>query len=338
MVDALPDISGLTATQSLGEKAIQGKLSWDDVNARNGLDLLGCLSLASGPLGVVGTAVDATISGVRVGEESAKEQALLGVNLEHEAGRSRIAREMLNERDAKVTDAIGKAAVSGAVGLGAGAAALALAGPVGWLAAAAIGIGATVAGSIGGSKAYDALLKTETKDTQALLAKIAFAQSQGVAVPVEAVGAALLSTIPEAERKAIENQLERKTGTRSFHQALQDGEYQAIRDLMVEYDTYIRTQTDVKPDSKNAMMTVAEQLTPVINSGQLQAGALIFDKDNLPILYAMQNAEALKLQQPGVLVDSAFTGGHSATGNFVPFPGDHHAERNWAATVEPLKR
>jgi len=328
-VDA--EVEAQTTEQGAAAKVIAG--NWKDLNKRDGLSMLAVLGYGAGKLGVVGTAAEAVVSGVDANSKYNRERKLLGID-DATYAHSEVGRQADADRSAQIKDGVANSAVSGAASIGAMAAAggamaaaaegaaagTLLGGPFGTIIGGAVGMAAGVVAGMGASKAYSALFKSETKDTQALFAKIRMAQLKGFDMPVEAVGAALLSTLPEHARKKIEDELETKTGTRSFHKAVQEERYGVIRELMKKYDLDIRAQTGVIVDANDPDMTVAEQLTPLLNARQLDARALIADKDNLPIFEAMQKAEQLRAN--GVSTDNGFSIDPSSTSNFPPFPED----------------
>jgi hypothetical protein len=315
--------------------------SWQEINARDGMELTSILGTAAnataatkfgkglglkwlGPVGaVVGGTAGAVVGGMDASSQFKKEQDMLDIKAEEARSTSSAAEEGLREKNKKIVDSIGDAGAStlGATIAGAGAVAgtaiLLGSNPVGWV-AGLVGIGGSIVGGIGGSKAYDALLKSETKDAMSLVAKIRYAQDQGVDdMPPEAIAGALFASMPEHMRKKIEDKLEEKTGTRSFHEAVKKEKYKELRELMTEYDLDIRTQTGILFNPENPQITAAEQLTQLINTRQLDARALIFDKDNMPILQAMQKAEETQTQ---MLSNNPPVDIPADTSNFKPFP------------------
>jgi hypothetical protein len=208
----------------------------------------------------------------------------------------------------------GTSVVAGGIGAAAGFAigCAAFPGP-GCVAGAKVGtIAGTVGGAIGGaalgfvgSKGYDMALKPDQKDEVDLAVKIADAQRLGEQVPAEAVFAQWAASQKGKLGEQLDQDLREKTGTSDFNEAIEQGKFAEIRQMMSNraYEKAMRAQVGMTPDSQNLDRHVADQLTEWINAGQLPAKDLVLGKSMLPN-YSLEDARQAGLVSDPVVVPS----------------------------------
>lgn len=154
-----------------------------------------------------------------------------------------------------------------------------LGGVAGW----AVGIAAGIAGAYVADRAFEAFFPRKTETPVEVVSQMRGQQQGGQAVQAEAVFVALSGNLPEKNKERIRADLYKLTGNRSMKAALEAGNIEALHKLMVKYDDVIRAETGAIMDMNNPGLTAAEQYAAAINSGQLDARALLFRDGRLPM-------------------------------------------------------
>jgi hypothetical protein len=266
---------------------------------------------------IIGSAADIGLAGVKGSlQERQDEERLAKAGIDvHGSAKYNSAIQKRKERNANRWQInVGKAGTSAIVGAGGAAAATAAVGaaasatgfgaPVGIPLMIIGGLGAT-AGGFAGSKAYDMVVNTNEKDEIDLAVKIADAQRLGEQVPVEAVFAQWAASQKGPMAKQLEQDLKDKTGTSDFNEAIEQGKFAEIRQMMNNkvYEKAMRAQVGMLPDSQNMDRHVADQLTEWINERQLPAKDLVLGKSMLPN-YSLADARQAGLVNDPVVVPS----------------------------------
>lgn len=157
-----------------------------------------------------------------------------------------------------------------------------VAGGLTWLVAIVVGGVASIAASYLTSSAFDYFAPRKTETPVEVVSQLHSMQQGGQQVTSEAVFVALVGNLREKDKEKIRDDLYKLTGKRSTGAALAAGENEALRKLMIKYDSVIRADTGALTDSNNPNMTTAEQYAAVINNGQLDARTLLFRDGRLP--------------------------------------------------------
>ncbi|MDX1974477.1 MAG: hypothetical protein SFT92_02250 [Rickettsiales bacterium] len=200
-------------------------------------------------------------------------------------------REELNSRGSRMVDAGLGAGAGAGLGLAGSAAAVAMLGsnPAGWAVLAAGAVGG-IGGGIGGSKLYDKLFATERQQTVKLVEGIQQKQAQGQPIEPEEVFAVLAASVRGPEGTRIRSQLKREAGTTLFRKALESEKGRAaIQKMMTDpsNDMALSSHTGLMMDFQTGM-TITDQYAALLNSKQIEAPALMINRDNLAQLMTME--------------------------------------------------
>lgn len=232
---------------------------------------------------VAGTAVaPATVLTSAIGGQMAadREEAIaerkLGLKLRAMHG-ARAVKEKLHDwrgrwKEGAVSATTGLAGTAATIGL----ATAAFGGPPGWIAGLLIAGAGGIAGGYVGSKAYRQVVG-QSQDVIAITGKIREAWKNNEQIPEEVIFAALAAKLPGKDGKLAGDLLKQKTGTRYFHEALEQGKIEELGELMnnKKLKQAIRWHSNMPPDISDLNRSVVSQYAELINRRQMDPNRLL---------------------------------------------------------------
>lgn len=231
-----------------------------------------------GPLGVGLSALGSDLEAEREEKQIARKFGTrhLGSMQYIPAMRAKLGELRSRWKEGAVTAGTGLAGTMVAMGV-AGAAL----GPIAWIPSLVIGGAGAIAGGYAGSKAYRRLAG-QIQDTVAIVSQIREAQKNDEAIPEEVVFAALASKLRGKDAKEAGALLYQKTGTRYFHEAVEQGKLEGLAEMMKDPDMQrrgierkLRRLTNMPMDLSNINKSVVTQYAEYLNSGRMDAKYLL---------------------------------------------------------------